>query len=86
MTHTCVNLSIFFEVFFFHEIAWKKYQKFLIFGLRYFMNGEGVTTQWTWNNMSWECLHCKIMWIQKSSSNVSWSYLMLNQNGNNNAR
>ena len=30
-------LSVFFEVFLFHEITWTKYQKVLIFSSRYFM-------------------------------------------------
>ena len=28
MTHTYVDLSVFFEVFLFHEITWTKYQKY----------------------------------------------------------
>ena len=39
MTHACVNLSVFSEVFLFHEIMWTRYQKVLIFSLVFVFPG-----------------------------------------------
>lgn len=49
MTHTCINLLVFFEVFLFYGIIWAKYQKGLD-NLGYSM--KQANSQWTWDKMS----------------------------------
>ena len=81
-THVFNYLSLFSEIFLFHEITWTKYQKVLIFSSLISWNKKVLSHRWTWNNMSWVCFHCEITWNKRSSSNISSPFFMLNRNEN----
>ena len=82
MTHAFNYLSVFSEVFLFHEITWTNIKKFWYLVNVISWSKKVLSHRWAWNNMSWVCFHCEIKWIKKSSSNISLSYFMLTHNGN----